>query len=118
MNGHWLLRGFGPWALEEKSSQQFIGWCGLWRPEGWPENELLYSLFPQARGKGLVTEAATAARNFAYKELGWMTLCSLIDPRNKPSLAVAARLGAVFEKETTVRGTVVGLYRHPHPSKH
>lgn len=33
--GHWALRGFGPWALEEKHGGAFVGLSGLWYPEGW-----------------------------------------------------------------------------------
>jgi RimJ/RimL family protein N-acetyltransferase len=39
-SGHWVLRGYGPWALEAKDSGQFVGLCGLWFPEGFPEPEI------------------------------------------------------------------------------
>ena len=32
--GHWELRGYGLWAVEERSSQKFIGRIGLLNPEG------------------------------------------------------------------------------------
>ncbi len=34
--GHWALRGFGIWALEEKDSGHFVGRTGLYYPETWP----------------------------------------------------------------------------------
>ncbi len=34
--GHWSLRGFGLWALEEKATGKLAGCTGLWFPEGWP----------------------------------------------------------------------------------
>ena len=50
--GHWRLRGFGYWALEEKSSEAFIGSAGLWQSPGWPELELGYWLMKEQQGKG------------------------------------------------------------------
>ncbi len=102
--GHWVLRGFGRWVLIEKGADTPIGIVGLWRPEGFPENELGWDLFDDAMGKGYATEAARAARAYAYQTLGWTTLTSMIDPRNAASAAVATRLGAAFDYE----------YEHPH----
>ena len=42
--GHWHLRGFGNWAIEEKSSGAFVGYGGLWKPDGWPEPEIMWGL--------------------------------------------------------------------------
>src|SRR5829696_4722730 len=42
--GHWQLKGFGLWALEEKASGALIGRAGLLHPEGWPGFELGWTL--------------------------------------------------------------------------
>jgi len=42
--GHWSLRGYGPWALEEKATGAYVGLSGLWYPENWPEPELTWAL--------------------------------------------------------------------------
>ena len=44
--GHWTLRGYGYWAVEEKRTGVFVGGVGLWFPDGWPELELGYWLMP------------------------------------------------------------------------
>lgn len=36
MLGHWRLRGYGIWAIEEQASGDLIGRIGLMNPEGWP----------------------------------------------------------------------------------
>jgi RimJ/RimL family protein N-acetyltransferase len=113
--GHWRLRGYGRWALEEKATCRWIGYSGLWNPEGWPEPELIWGLAAASQGRGYATEAAFRARDFAYRDLGWSTLTSNIDPANAPSLAVARRLGATYEHEVEIRGSRVGQYRHPAP---
>ena len=42
--GHWALRGYGNWALEEKATGDYAGWAGLWFPEGFPEREVGWGL--------------------------------------------------------------------------
>ena len=115
--GHWLLRGYGLWALEEKASGAFVGYSGLWFPEGWPELELGWSLVKSAWGKGYATEAARRARDWAYDGLGAATLISLIDKQNFPSHAVADRLEAAYENVFLLRGAETALYRHPAPGR-
>jgi RimJ/RimL family protein N-acetyltransferase len=111
--GHWFLRGFGIWALEEKATGDFIGWCGLWCPEGFPEREVSWTLMPEMRGRGYATEAAIRARTYAYETLGWKTAISLIGCDNSRSIRVAERLGAVFECFLPFRGLDCAIYRHP-----
>ena len=115
--GHWKLRGFGYWAVEEKSSGCFVGSVGLWRSEGWPELELGYWVTRDAHGKGYATEAARAARRHAYNVLGAETLVSYIHPDNEPSKRVAERLGARQEKTIDLldHGPHC-VYRHPKPA--
>lgn len=114
--GHWVLRGYGSWALEEKESRQWLGYSGLWNPHGWPEPEIMWGLAASAQGRGYATEAAQRARDYAYQELGWHTLISCIAPDNVASRRVALRLGATLERSIELRGSKADIYRHPAPS--
>jgi RimJ/RimL family protein N-acetyltransferase len=114
--GHWVMRGYGSWALEEKASGRWVGYCGLWNPHGWPEPEVMWGLAPSGRGLGYATEAAGAVRDYAYRQLGWTTLISCIAPDNIASQRVAERLGATLEKTFEHRGQTLRIYRHPAPS--
>ena len=113
--GHWVLRGYGAWVLEEKASGRWVGYSGLWNPDGWPEPELMWGLAADAHGKGYATEAALRGRDYAYARLGWTTLISCIAPENHSSQRVAGRLGAVHERVGELRGFPVGIWRHPGP---
>ncbi|MEO0682081.1 MAG: GNAT family N-acetyltransferase [Pseudomonadota bacterium] len=115
--GHWTLRGFGMWALEETSTGLYLGRAGLHAPEGWPEPEIGWVLTaPQAEGRGYAGEAARAARAWAYGTLGWTTAISLILPNNARSRRLAARLGARHEDTIPFRGLdAVEVWRHPGP---
>jgi RimJ/RimL family protein N-acetyltransferase len=113
MAGHWTLRGYGFWALESKATGEFVGWAGLFNPEGWPEPEIGWTLLPGARGQGFATEAVLRSRAYAYETLGWKTAISLIRLPNEASIAVAERVGAHLERATIFREAEIGIYRHP-----
>ena len=115
--GHWHLRGFGKFALEDKASGHFAGYCGPWFPEGWPEPEIGWALMPEFQGKGLMIEAANRCLSYVYDELGWSTAISLIDPDNAASRRVAERLGAQFEARQPVCFFTADIYRHRSPQE-
>jgi RimJ/RimL family protein N-acetyltransferase len=115
--GHWSLRGYGLFALEDKASGEFAGWAGPYAPEGWPEPEIGWALAKKFHGRGFATEAALASRDYAYRTLGWTTAISLIDPKNVASQRVAARLGATRDGTFNLRGAEVDVYRHPSPAQ-
>ena len=96
--GHWHVRGYGRWMLEEKSSGQPMGVVGLFFPEDWPEPEIGWSVFDAAEGKGYAYEAACAARAYAYDILGWETVVSLTVDGNTRSEALAKRMGATLDR--------------------
>lgn len=116
--GHWTLRGYGRWSVDEKDTGKTVGMIGLWNPEGWPEPEIGWDLFEGSEGKGYATEAGRAARNYAYDTLGWTTAISLVVEGNAGSAKVAERLGAkldgTFEHQSF--GTTL-IYRHLSPSE-
>lgn len=114
--GHWLIRGFGMWAVTEKGNDACIGYVGCWRPEGWPENEIGWVIWEEHEGRGYAHEAATAARDYAYGTLGWKTAVSYIDRPNHRSIALAERLGCIRDRgAATPEGEDCLVYRHPRP---
>lgn len=108
--GHWALRGYGMWAVEELASGAFVGRVGLHYPEGWPEQELAWALTHTYWGRGYAFEAATAALRIAFDSLGWSRVISLIASPNLRSIRLAERLGARFERNLVLRGHEVNLY--------
>jgi RimJ/RimL family protein N-acetyltransferase len=113
--GHWHLRGYGFWALEDKSTGGFVGYAGLWFPEGGPEPEVGWGLLKVAHGRGFATEAALRARAYGYSVVGLKTLISFVDLRNLPSRKVAERMGARQEGTAMLFGSEAGIFRHPPP---
>ncbi len=93
MVGHWSLRGFGMWAVERKEDRAFIGRVGLFYPEGWPALEVGWTLGKPYWGRGYATEAARAAMAYGFLTQGLERIVSVIHIDNKPSQALAERLG-------------------------
>jgi RimJ/RimL family protein N-acetyltransferase len=108
--GHWQLRGFGMWAVEELGTGAFVGRVGLHYPEGWPDREVAWALAREFWGRGYALEAARAALREAFESLGWPRVISLIDPGNTRSVRLAQRLGGRLEGEATIRGHHVAIY--------
>src|SRR5262252_4845118 len=54
--GHWTLRGYGLWAVEERATGRLIGRIGCNQPEGFPAFEIGYVLAREAWGKGYARE--------------------------------------------------------------
>lgn len=118
MIGHWPLRGFGPFALEEKATNELIGYCGPWATPKFPEPEICYTLARKAQGKGYAVEALKAALNFVYFDLGWQRAVSCIDRENHASQAVSQKMGAVKEQTDVPLGDfTVDIWRHLPPQQ-
>jgi RimJ/RimL family protein N-acetyltransferase len=108
--GHWALRGYGQWAIEERASGVFIGRAGIINPADWPGPEVGYLLGREWWGRGYATEAARVAMDWGFREIGFADLLSLIDPANQASIAVATRLGESLRGETDLMGNRVQVY--------
>lgn len=100
-------RGYGPWALEVKSTGRFIGFTGLSpMPDDIPGAggvEIGWRLARAAWHHGYATEAARAAMTVAFGVLGLTELWSTTAVLNEPSQAVMRRIGM----------TEVARYDHP-----
>lgn len=101
--GHWALRGFGMWLVEEKDSGDFVGRIGLHYPHGWPAIELGWGIHPEHWGKGYAREAAIACGHWGFQNLELESLISVIDPRNQNSIKVAERIGEQYDRTEFVK---------------
>ncbi len=108
--GHWHLRGYGMWAVEECSGGELVGRVGCWNPEGWAGFEVGWMLRRKFWGRGFATESAQASLNYAFNELGQSHIISVIHPDNQASIKVAERLGEKLEGQTEVFGIQVLVY--------
>jgi RimJ/RimL family protein N-acetyltransferase len=92
--GHWERFGFGPWAVLERGSGDYLGRVGLrWTEIGdGPGIELVWAIDPARHGEGFAAEAAVAALDFAA-DLELDEAYAMILPINAASLRVAEKIG-------------------------
>ncbi|ARV59456.1 GNAT family N-acetyltransferase [Nostocales cyanobacterium HT-58-2] len=108
--GHWQLRGYGLWAVEERCSGEMIGRIGCWQPEGWPEFEIGWMLQRAYWGRGFATEGAKAAMDYAFDELQQSYVISVIRPENAASIRVAQKIGEKLQGKTELFGSEAVIY--------
>jgi RimJ/RimL family protein N-acetyltransferase len=97
--GAWAMTGATMFLAVEKATGEIVGRIGPWFPEGWPGPEVGWSLLPDRWGRGLATEGAAAAVDYAFDRLGWTEVVHTIQPANAASIRVAERLGSTFRGE-------------------
>lgn len=99
---HWEKNNFGVWALEQKSTSEFMGYCGLRLFPEFEEVEVLYSILPNYWGQGFATEAALASVQFGLRELQLKKIIGLTKMDNPASSAVLLNAGLNFIKDTEI----------------
>ena len=112
MIGHWQIRGYGPYAVEDKVTGKVMGPVGLWYPNDWPGPEIKWALSRDYWGSGYASEAARAVKKIAAECMPEISLISLIFSDNQPSIKLAEAIGATFERELEFRGQAARIYRH------
>lgn len=113
--GHWALRGYGYWALEERATGRFCGAVGLAEYQrgltpsidGLPEAG--WVLAPRLHGQGYAAEAVQAALTWADAHLAAPRTVCIINPENEPSLRLAARFGYRETARPTYHGQPIVL---------
>jgi ribosomal-protein-alanine N-acetyltransferase len=108
---HWVERGCGLWAVEEKASGAFIGFVGLIHHDDWPQGEhkteVGWRLDRSYWGRGLATEGALASLRYGFEELGLARIISITVPENLASRRVMEKTGLTLRGETRWRGNNV-----------
>lgn len=112
MLGHWQLRGWGAFFVEDRATGAFVGCVGVSDWEGWPEPELGWWTVPAMWGRGYAPEAARAALDHITGLGRTARLVSFVPPDNAASIRVAEKLGATYERELELHGVTVRVYVH------
>ena len=102
MNTQLAAENYTLWAVEEKNSQQFMGFIGLNRPVcveiGW---RLAFSFW----GRGYATEGAQAVLNYAFDTLKLKEIVAFTVPDNLRSQRVMEKIGMIRD--------IQGDFLHP-----
>lgn len=93
----WQLRGYGPFAVEDRDTGVHLGDVGLYQSAGYPAAELGWFTVPQAEGKGIAFEAAQRVLGWLRDTTDWPHVTNIIHPDNDRSIALGLRLGGVID---------------------
>lgn len=97
VSSRWETERIGFCAVIEKPSNQFAGWCGLWRLKETDEIEVGYALVKNFRGQGIASEASEAFLVYGFEILDLKEIVAVARPENRASRAVMERLGMTYD---------------------
>lgn len=88
--------GIGRWAVEERATGAFMGWCGLkWeqhiRP--FPYHDIGYRLIRTYWGRGYATEAASACLRHGFEVLNYPEICAAAEAEHHASNRILQKIG-------------------------
>lgn len=93
ISSRWRDEKIGFSALIEKTSNRFIGWCGLWRLKETNEIEVGYAIIKEFWGKGYAVEASEAFLEYGFETLNLEKIVAVANPENRNSWRVMEKLG-------------------------
>jgi RimJ/RimL family protein N-acetyltransferase len=104
--------GFGLWAMDLKSTGEFIGQCGLTiqQVEGESHVEAGWHVNRAYWRQGFASEAGAACLDVASGRFGLDRVISLILKENLPSAGVARKLGMEIEREVVYKDLLHDLW--------
>lgn len=98
----WQDRRLGPWGVFCEG--RLIGHAGLNFIEQFDGVEVLWSLHPDAHGRGYATEAARAALAYGFDTLELESIFAITLEANRASRAVMERIGLTYRKTVEYKG--------------
>lgn len=114
----YALYNHGRWAVHVKTTQEFIGWCGLKaRPER-SEIDLGYRLMKKAWGNGYATEAAYACLKYGFEKFNLQRIVGRAMPGNTASLRGLEKCDMQYVGDEIVDGHPAKTYEALNPFIH
>lgn len=95
----WALRGYGPFGVDDRETGAYLGEVGIFHGEGYPSPELGWFVVPEAEGKGIACEAASAVLGWVRDSFDWTHITNIVEPANSRSIALGLRLGGVIDPD-------------------
>lgn len=93
--------GFGRWAVIEKATEKFLGWCGLKYSK---ETDIGFRFFEEYWNKGFATESAKVCLDYGFNEFHLSKIVGRVMAENIASIKVLEKLGLVYDRECDFDG--------------
>ena len=88
--------GYGRWAVIEKQSGAFLGWCGLKFSPDLNETDLGFRFFRRYWNQGYATETAKACIDYGFNQLQLKKIVGRAMEANTASIKVLEKVGMTF----------------------
>lgn len=105
------INGYGRWAVINKNTKDFIGWCGLKSGEIKNETDIGFRFFEEEWNKGYATESAQACLNYGFQNLDLHRIVGRAMKANIGSIRVLEKIGLEYEKDIDFEGNEAVLYK-------
>ena len=102
--------GFGRWAVLDKHSGEFMGFCGLRRSGCNGEVDLGFRLFRRFWAQGIATEASMAALAAGFDHFKLKEIIGRSMRENLPSITILQKLGLKFREVAEENGLIWLIY--------
>ncbi|WP_026705072.1 GNAT family N-acetyltransferase [Flavobacterium soli] len=102
--------GVGRFAVLDKSTLQFMGWCGLKYSKEKNEYDIGFRFFKGYWNQGFATETARRCLDFGCNELGLQRIVGRAMSENVASIKVLEKLGMTFTSTFDFDGQEGVLY--------
>ena len=95
---HAKNEGFGYWMIEEKHTQNFVGWAGLKDLDGSEHIEVGYRLSQKQWGKGYATEVGKALLKYGFEKQKLEEIVAVTLQENIASRKVLEKIGLQYQR--------------------
>lgn len=104
------LYGYGRWAVIDRFSHEFTGWCGLKFNAETGETDIGYRFFRKHWNKGYATETAAACLNAAFKKFNLHYIIARAVKANTASIKVLENIGMKYKSDYDFHGMPGVIY--------
>jgi len=102
---------YGRWAVINKESNEFIGWCGLKYGELENETDIGFRFFEEEWNKGYATESATACLKYGFDTIKLNRIIGRAMKENTASIKVLKKIGLVYETDCVFENKEAVIYK-------
>lgn len=105
------FNGYGRWAVILKTTDKFIGWCGLKFDELENETDIGFRFFEEEWNKGYATESAIACIHYGFEKLKLKRIIGRAMKENVGSIKVLEKIGLEYKKNAVLAGKDAVIYK-------
>lgn len=111
------INGYGRWAVINRQTNKFVGWCGLKFSKEKNETDIGFRFFENEWNKGFATESAKACLDYGFENLNLDEITGNALKANKASIKVLEKIGLRYLKDEEFHDGEGVIYKIKNPNK-